>query len=190
MPWSLVSLQLGHALCQEAPAQAPALAASPQPPPPSHRGHSEQVGSILIMHHAPEDQLPTWLIVVMCLAALAAQGVFLVTITVLRRKKKQRKAMLAAQAAAAEAAAAAAAAAAAEAGAATGESQEEGLKQEGKLHSSYGDSAADPCEADGAVAAATPSTFDDCQGQAVTCMEHRAFTTPCPVAAKLQASGA
>lgn len=46
----------------------------------------------------PEDQLPTWVIVVMCLAALGAQTIFLVTIIILRRKKKQLKAAAAAAA--------------------------------------------------------------------------------------------
>lgn len=55
------------------------------------------------------ESLPVGAIVGMCVAALAAQSIFLATIIVLRRKKKQRKAE--AEARAAEAAAAAAAAA-------------------------------------------------------------------------------
>lgn len=106
------------------------------------------------------------MIVLMCLAAVAAQGVFLVTILVLRRKKKQRKAMLEAQAAAAQAAAAAAVAAAgAEAGVAAGKGQGKKLgDDEGKPSPGDSDSAADPSEAAHgccAPAAAASHAFDD-----------------------------
>lgn len=104
----------------------------------------------------------------MCLAALAAQGVFLITIIVLRRKKKQRQAMLAARTAAAEAAAAAAAAASVdvEAGAAGLDAKQKGMEHgESKPSIGDADSAADPSEAvqpecSGAAAAAA-QMFDD-----------------------------